>query len=47
MEARLLKQIDEKFTAVRKTLSQESAHRYDSILQLQGSLETMMPNLQD
>ena len=33
--------------AVRKTLSQESRNRYESIEQLKGSLEGDMPRLQD
>lgn len=47
MEARLLKQVEEKFLTVRKTLSQESRNRYESIEQLKGSLENDMPRLQE
>ena len=32
---------------VRKTLSQESRNRYESIEQLKGSLENDMPRLQE
>jgi hypothetical protein len=45
MEARLLQQIEDKFMAVRKTLSQESRNRYESIEQLKSSLENDMPRL--
>ena len=47
MEARLLQQIEDKFLSVRKTLSQESRNRYESIEQLKSSLENDMPRLQD
>jgi len=47
MEARLLQQIEDRFMTVRKTLSQESRNRYESIEQLKGSLENDMPRLQD
>lgn len=47
MEARLLQQVEEKFLTVRKTLSQESRNRYESIEQLKGSLENDMPRLQE
>ena len=43
----MLQQIEDKFMAVRKTLSQESRNRYESIEQLKSSLENDMPRLQE
>jgi hypothetical protein len=47
METRLLQQIEDKFMAVRKTLSAESRNRYESVEQLKQSLENDMPRLQE
>ena len=47
METRLMQQIEDKFMAVRKTLSTESRNRYESVEQLKSSLENDMPRLQE